>query len=104
MKEEIKGYLAEQGRKGGSAKTEAKTEASRANGKKGGRPPKIEEFYWDTWDEGRVSVKIGRSSRGELWVNWGRKWERLTRENLPDAPTTKENFGVWQSLARDIEK
>lgn len=31
------------GKKGGSAKTEAKTNASRENGKKGGRPRKVKE-------------------------------------------------------------
>jgi hypothetical protein len=30
----------EMGKKGGSAKSAKKTEASKANGKKGGRPPK----------------------------------------------------------------
>ena len=36
-----KRWMAERGRKGGSAKTTAKRRASRANGKKGGRPRKV---------------------------------------------------------------
>ena len=36
----IANQAAELGRKGGSAKSEAKAEAARANGAKGGRPPK----------------------------------------------------------------
>jgi len=34
----IKKYLSAIGKRGGSAKSNAKAEASRANGKKGGRP------------------------------------------------------------------
>lgn len=34
---------AEMGKKGGSSKTEAKSSASRENGKKGGRPKKVKE-------------------------------------------------------------
>ncbi len=37
---EIKKYLAEIGKKGGSSKSRRKTHASRINGKKGGRPKK----------------------------------------------------------------
>jgi len=40
MKKEISDYLAKIGRKGGKAKSDAKVEASRENGKKGGRPKK----------------------------------------------------------------
>jgi len=40
MSKEIKKYLAEIGRKGGSVKSRRKTHASRLNGKKGGRPKK----------------------------------------------------------------
>jgi general stress protein YciG len=36
----VQKYLAEIGRKGGSASTPAKSEAARLNGKKGGRPKK----------------------------------------------------------------
>ena len=39
--DDISAAAATLGRKGGSAKTSAKTAASRANGKKGGRPRKI---------------------------------------------------------------
>jgi general stress protein YciG len=38
--EVIKQYLTEIGRKGGKAKSSRKTESSRENGKKGGRPRK----------------------------------------------------------------
>jgi hypothetical protein len=38
--EAIKKYLTKIGRKGGSVKSEAKAEAARRNGKKGGRPRK----------------------------------------------------------------
>ena len=37
------GLFADAGRKGGSAKSEAKTKASRLNGRLGGRPKKIEK-------------------------------------------------------------
>jgi len=40
MSKEIKKYLAEIGRKGGSVKSRRKTHASRLNGRKGGRPKK----------------------------------------------------------------
>jgi hypothetical protein len=40
MKDAISTYLASIGRKGGEAKTPAKRRASKANGKKGGRPKK----------------------------------------------------------------
>jgi hypothetical protein len=40
MNNAVKKYLAEIGKKGGSAKSKAKAEAARANGKKGGRPRK----------------------------------------------------------------
>jgi hypothetical protein len=40
MNLEIRKYLARLGRKGGKASTEAKAEAARLNGKKGGRPKK----------------------------------------------------------------
>ena len=36
------GLFADAGRKGGSAKSDAKTKASRLNGRLGGRPKKIE--------------------------------------------------------------
>ena len=36
----IKEFLSKAGKKGGSVKSEAKTEAARENGKKGGRPRK----------------------------------------------------------------
>ena len=41
MKTDIQQAAAAMGRKGGSAKTEAKKAAAVANGKKGGRPRKI---------------------------------------------------------------
>ena len=37
------GLFADAGRKGGSAKSDAKTKASRLNGRLGGRPKKIEK-------------------------------------------------------------
>jgi hypothetical protein len=40
MNTAVKKYLAEIGKKGGSAKSQAKAEASRKNGKQGGRPRK----------------------------------------------------------------
>ena len=40
MNDEIKQAAAAMGRKGGAAKSEAKTAAAVANGKKGGRPKK----------------------------------------------------------------
>ena len=41
MNEEVKKYMAEIGKKGGSAKTEKKAETSAENGKNGGRPPAV---------------------------------------------------------------
>ena len=38
----IKNYFSKIGRKGGSAKSERKSHASRENGKKGGRPKKLQ--------------------------------------------------------------
>ena len=35
--------MAERGRRGGQARSKAKTAASRANGKKGGRPRKVKK-------------------------------------------------------------
>ena len=40
MNKTVKKYLAEIGRKGGSVTSEAKAEAARRNGAKGGRPRK----------------------------------------------------------------
>lgn len=40
MDEAVKKYLTRIGKKGGKAVSEAKTEAARRNGAKGGRPPK----------------------------------------------------------------
>jgi general stress protein YciG len=40
MPKAFKDYLAEIGAKGGKAKSDAKKEAARVNGKKGGRPKK----------------------------------------------------------------
>jgi len=37
---DLYGFLAEAGSKGGAAKTDAKAAAARANGAKGGRPPR----------------------------------------------------------------
>ena len=39
----IKEYLSQIGRKGGSAKSERKTHASRENGRKGGRPKRMHQ-------------------------------------------------------------
>jgi len=44
MKNLKRGSFAKWGAEGGSAKTKAKTQAARRNGKKGGRPPKLREF------------------------------------------------------------
>jgi len=41
MNEEVRKYMAEIGKKGGSAKTEKKAESSAENGKQGGRPPMV---------------------------------------------------------------
>lgn len=38
----VRAYLAKLGRKGGSSTSDAKAEAARINGRKGGRPPKKE--------------------------------------------------------------
>jgi len=42
MNNEIKTYLSEIGKKGGSKKTDKKINAARENGKKGGRPRKTD--------------------------------------------------------------
>ena len=41
MKKQVSKYLAEIGKRGGSARTSAKSEAARANGRLGGRPKKV---------------------------------------------------------------
>ena len=52
-----KRWMAEMGKRGGSAKTEAKQMASRANGAKGGRPRKVVEGTIAL--DGRAKVKRG---------------------------------------------
>ncbi len=45
MDKTIKKYLSEIGKRGGSRATEKQKAAARENGKLGGRPKKIKEYY-----------------------------------------------------------
>ena len=58
MDKTISDYMADQGRKGGSAKTEAKQAASRANGAKGGRPKLPRVSVHANYSAERGSVEI----------------------------------------------
>jgi DNA invertase Pin-like site-specific DNA recombinase len=65
LPENVRAQFAECGRRGGSAKSKAKREASASNGKLGGRPAKIDdetaELIEEMLLEGKPKTEIARA-------------------------------------------
>ena len=67
MKTLKRGSFAKWGAEGGSAKTKAKTQAARRNGKKGGRPPKLRP--WMAYYGGSYHYELMAKKAFLNWVS-----------------------------------
>lgn len=90
MNANVKQYLSKIGTRGGSASSDAKAEAARANGAKGGRPSKFAQFA-------RLSQKQKRSAF-PLWYEIADQISAL-REQIADAAPSRQK-GMSQNAHR----